>query len=91
MHTVYIIACFNNNEYFIKIGRTFNTVSKRFSGNKMPYNFVLLKSYSFNSLLSCSVFEKQLHNKYKKLSYKPNIKFKGYTECFTDNLLDVLY
>lgn len=88
MHIVYIIACFDNNEFFIKIGRTYNSISQRFSGKKMPYNYVILKSYSFTSLISCSNFEKQLHKKYKKYSYKPLINFKGYTECFDKNLLN---
>lgn len=89
MHSVYIIACFNDNEYFIKIGKTFNSINKRFAGNKkMPYNFVLLQNYTFDTSLSCSLFEKKLHKKYKNSSYKPSIKFEGYTECFLTKVLD---
>ena len=87
MYLVYIIYCFNENEKFIKIGKTSKTVSSRFSG-KLPYNHFVIDFYSFYSPLDCSKFEKKLHNKYKKFKYNPINKFKGYTECFSLNLLD---
>lgn len=77
---VYIIKCWNQDEKFYKIGRTFRKVKDRFIDSNMPYNYEILKI----EILKCSrdackreKFLKDINEK-----YKPKIKFKGYTECF---------
>src|SRR5690606_15894237 len=41
---VYIIKCWNDDETFYKIGRTFMSVKKRFCSKKtMPYNYEILQ------------------------------------------------
>ena len=43
--------------------------------------------YEFNCDAGCVWdLEKELHKKYKHLQYFPEIKFQGYTECFTLDL-----
>lgn len=82
---VYVIQCFNEHEDFIKIGKTFKTVNKRYSNNTvMPYNYVVLKEIKFNTAQDCFKHEYKLHQKYKNKSYTPNVKFSGHTECFKD-------
>lgn len=74
---VYILECFNGEEKFFKIGKTYTTIKKRFSGNKMPYNFNVVKEFIFTDALICSKYEKELHKKYKEFNYTPKIKFAG--------------
>ena len=79
---VYIIRCWNEEEEFFKIGRTFVTVKLRFSANfYMPYNWEIMKEIKGDSE---SIFdlEKELHRKNKHLKYLPKIKFKGLQECY---------
>ena len=90
-YKVYVIYCYNNNESFIKIGKTFKEVKQRFSSkNKLPYYFFVLQELEFSSALACCECEDFLHKKYKQFKYKPCIKFQGHTECFSSELLNVL-
>lgn len=88
MNKVYIIVCFDENECFLKIGKTKNKINQRFCGvTKMPYNLIVLKVFEFKNDSLCSSFEKQLHKKYLKYSYQPAISFSGKTECFEYKLI----
>ncbi len=88
---VYIIRCFNDNEEFIKIGRTKNTIKFRFRCSSIiPYSYEILKEikgspdFVFNK-------EVELHRKYKTFKYTPKINFAGSTECFNISILqDIL-
>lgn len=84
---VYILECSNNEEMFLKIGKTYNTTSKRFSGKKMPYNFKIIKEVIFNNGKECCEYEKQLHKAFINFRYFPKIKFSGDNECFNYNIL----
>ena len=77
---IYFIEFYNENESFIKIGRTFRTIKERFSG--YAYNYKILKIEELSSAKECCIAEKQLHKKYKTYSYIPLLPFQGYTECF---------
>jgi hypothetical protein len=78
---VYLIKCYNENETFYKIGIAKN-VKVRFSGNCMPYEYTVLKEIKTN-LYDAIYLEKKLHSLNKEFSYIPQIKFDGYTECFS--------
>jgi hypothetical protein len=79
---VYIIQCWNENENFFKIGRTFVSVKERFiSKTEMPYFYKVVKVFegSAEDMYKLETVLKGL-NKYKK--YQPSLKFNGSKECF---------
>lgn len=81
-YRLYIIKCFNKEEQFYKIGKTFTSISKRFCGQKhMPYLYEIKKEI-FGSALEISKLEVYLKKKYKDKKYIPMINFKGQEECF---------
>lgn len=77
---VYIIKCWNENEEFYKIGRTFVSVKDRFK-YKLPYNYKILKiiegtaDYIYN-------LENKLKTNNNQHKYIPLKKFGGNNECF---------
>lgn len=80
---LYVIECWNEDERFIKIGRTFTTVKKRFySKYDLPYNYKILKviehpdyNYIFN-------LENRLKRKFSQYKYLPKLPFGGQYECY---------
>lgn len=86
---VYIIRCFNTQENFIKIGRTSNSVFKRFSYKLLPYEFEVIKEIKGSPSF---VFDKEneLHKLCRHFQYYPKIYFEGITECFTLKVLELI-
>ena len=81
---VYIIRCYNEEESFIKIGKTFKKVSGRFTKLRdMPYNYEILKVIEGESR-AISELELELHNLNKEFMYTPLKVFSGSTECFSE-------
>lgn len=85
---VYFIRCWNEDEDFYKIGRTFKSVILRFgkgSSLRMPYNYEVLYEFKNDA---ATIFDKELELlfKYKEFKYNPNIYFEGRTECFSKDL-----
>lgn len=80
--SLYIIECWSENERFIKIGKTFTNINKRFVGkNNMPYKWKLL--YTENgSAKYISKLEREYHFNCINNIYIPKLPFNGYTECF---------
>ena len=86
----YVLLCKNDLEEFVKIGRTKNTISERYSTKKsMPYNYEVLKVVedSPDEIWDLELFYKR---KFKNCKYSPEIYFAGYTECFTKDVLFAL-
>ena len=80
---LYTIECWDNNEHFIKIGKTFTTLGKRLKApSNMPYQWRLLKE-EIGSAHYISNKEKELHNTLYDHEYTPSKQFAGSTECFT--------
>lgn len=80
---VYTIRCFDDNEEFYKIGITTRSTKKRFCGKQaLPYSYKVIHEIE-TSLYDAVFIEDELHELNKKYSYVPNIKFGGYTECFS--------
>lgn len=80
---VYVIRCWNDDEEFYKIGKTFKTIKKRFDHIKtLPYNYEIVKKITGNHI-EVSELEKELHKKHKKDSYTPKLFFQGRTECYS--------
>lgn len=82
---VYIIKCWNDDEIFYKIGRTFKTTKGRFRSKKnMPYNYEVLKEFKFNDARDAFDKEIELKRLNKNYKYTPNISFDGQYECFSN-------
>ena len=89
---VYFIRCWNENESFYKIGRTFQKISKRFHcKTDMPYNYELLKIIESNNGEKIYNLEYELHRLHNKnnLKYMPEIYFPGMFECYSDLLIKI--
>ena len=83
---VYVIECWYGDERFYKIGKTFIPICRRFNSKKqIPYEYKVIKTFE-GSARYISELEQELQNKHKKFKYKPKLKFKGQTECFTQYL-----
>lgn len=81
-YKVYIIKCWNDNEEFYKIGRSFKTVQNRFKNKStMPYQYETIKIYEDTAKIIYEM-EKELKNKNKEYLYLPKLKFNGMYECF---------
>lgn len=82
---VYIIRCYNENEEFYKIGRTFLTIKDRFQFNKLPYKYEIIKviEYKTNPRKIYNL-ERDLKRQHKPYKYLPKIQFRGMHECFTE-------
>lgn len=79
---VYIIKCWNDEEEFYKIGRTFLKVKQRFNSKlAMPYNYEIVKVFEGNSGYIFNL-ECRLKNNNKSNKYLPTLKFSGMKECF---------
>lgn len=85
----YIVKCYNDNEEFYKIGKTFLTLEKRLRpSSKMVYSYEILKIFEGGSR-EISELEHKLQKENKEFRYKPEIPFGGMYECYSDikNLL----
>jgi|688.fasta_scaffold15031_28 hypothetical protein len=85
-YKLYFIKCCNENEQFYKIGRTFNTLEKRFgktTPNKLlPYS--IEKIFILEDKDACLIYdlETKFKSTFKNYKYLPKIKFDGMNECF---------
>jgi hypothetical protein len=81
---IYIIKCWNNDETFYKIGRTFVDIKRRFQSKiEMPYNHTVLKIIEGDSNDIYNL-EIKLKNMNKDNKYVPLLKFNGSKECFNN-------
>lgn len=81
-YKLYILKCWDKQESFIKIGRTFQTIKKRFKQKThLPYKYEVLYKIIDNPEYIFKL-ENILKNKYKENKYIPNKKFNGMYECF---------
>lgn len=89
---VYIIRCYNSNEEFYKIGKTFVTIKKRFCRTLfMPYDYEVIKVIESKiDARYISELERKLQNVFIINKYKPEISFGGQTECFSEIDLPVI-
>ena len=78
---VYIIECWNNEEKFYKIGKTYKTVKNRFRGSFMTYEYKIIKEI-IGTPKEVSELEIKLKQKNKEYKYLPKIYFCGINECF---------
>lgn len=83
---LYIIECTDGDETFIKIGKTFTTVAKRYYGSRLPYNWRVVTSV-VGTAEYISSLEEELHRNLNSAGYKytPKKKFDGSNECYKCN------
>jgi len=87
---VYIIEVFDDNERFIKIGRTFSSVKQRFSRTGyLPYEYNIIKTIEDNPYHIFKL-ESKLKRMCKQYKYTCNKSFNGQYECFTPDCLELL-
>lgn len=80
---LYVIRCWNNDEEFIKVGKTFISIAKRFYTKlQMPYNYQIIE-HRFGTAREISKAEKEIHANFKSLKYVPSTHFNGKQECFS--------
>ena len=78
------------NEKFIKIGITCLGIKARFNDKRFSYSYRIITSY-ISEPDKIWDMEKSIHKKLKESRYFPKIKFLGYTECFTLDILPVSF
>lgn len=78
---IYLIRCYNDFESFYKIGISVSGVSARYNSSNMPYQYETVKEVKLEAEKSWNI-EKDVLRKFSNFKYLPNIKFRGYTECF---------
>lgn len=89
------LECWDENENFFKIGRTFNTVKQRFFNSEMPYNYKVLQLFEFKKLTQENAnksfdLEAELKRLNKQNKYVPKQSFKGMEECYSSlNLINM--
>jgi len=82
---VYIIRCWNDEEEFYKIGKTFVTIKERFnSGLSLYYEYELIECFVFKNSKDASNFERYLQKHNRAYRYTPKKYFGGYHECFSN-------
>lgn len=79
---IYIIRCWNENEEFYKIGKTFRNIKERLN-NHIPYNYEIIKTIESKNGKYISQLEKKLQKENKEFKYLPKINFEGKYECFS--------
>jgi hypothetical protein len=81
---LYVIKCFNDDEHFYKIGKTFNKIETRFNSDlKLPYNWEVINIIE-DTAENISNLEIDLKRKFKNNSYIPKKEFGGMYECYSD-------
>ena len=79
---VYILRCFNEEEEFYKVGKTFVDLAKRYECKAaMPYSYLVMDTIHGDAR-TVSELETYLHNAFKSCKYTPNMPFSGHTETF---------
>lgn len=83
---LYFIHCFNDEESFFKIGKTFEKINGRFSCQEcraMPYKYEILHTIINENAKYVCELEREMQKLHKEYVYTPQIFFRGMTECFS--------
>lgn len=88
--SVYLIRCSGNGETFVKVGKTFTSVAKRFNCElSMPYKFSVLSQVYYNAY-AISKLEEKIHAAMKEHKYTPSRAFGGQHECYSIEAVDAI-
>lgn len=80
--SLYVIECWNDTESFLKVGKTFVPIEKRYDyKDLMPYDYkIILREEGCARWISN--LELHIHQQLKHLKVTPCKEFKGHTECY---------
>lgn len=80
-YSLYVIECssISTGERFIKVGKTFTSIARRFSSD-MPYKYKVLTQVYHNAY-AISKLEDKIKAAFKTSGYLPQRQFNGMTEC----------
>lgn len=84
---VFILLCYSSKEAFLKIGSTTSQVSRRFTSDKMPYDYKILAQYFTDDYMEV---ESELNEKLKDFKYTPKNRFHGDSSCYILDGVDIL-
>lgn len=83
--TLYLIKCYSEDEVFLKVGKTFTSLEKRFcNGEDMPYSYEVLGMWQHNAY-AISNIESIIKARFKQHKYTPLLEFAGMHECLSFN------
>lgn len=75
---IYLIELFGNGERFLKFGVTDNEVKERIIKGQISYSYEILFA---KKISGANEIEDKLKSKYLKIPYKPELSFRGSSEC----------
>lgn len=75
----YVIRVFNDDEQFLKVGTTSESVSRRYSGKLNGYKYELVFLRESQNAKCCEI-KSEICEKFKR--YIPSIEFAGMQECY---------
>ena len=78
---LYIVCFENEKEKFYKIGKTINSIKRRFFNKTSNYKYTSIFEYE-GEIDFIFDLEIELHKKHRQHSYKPYLNFSGCTECY---------
>ena len=81
-YKVYIVKCWNQEEVFYKIGKTYRDIKTRFAGYQMPYEYEMIKVFT-DEAKTISELERSLQKDNKEFKYVPKLEFHGMYECYS--------
>jgi hypothetical protein len=89
---LYLVKFYNNHEVFYKIGITIRSISIRLQPelNRSDYSIAIMAQRKL-PLYEAFILEQEFISNYKEYSYVPAIKIEGYTECFTEEIYNILF
>ena len=81
---LYVLECWDEEEKFYKIGRTFNKINNRFKSKEaLPYNYKIIHIIT-GTAKEIFELETKMKKENKKYKYVPKIKFDGMQECYAE-------
>lgn len=86
---LYLVKFKNLKESFYKIGISVKSINQRFGRNYNEYEVISIKEIPL-PLYEAWEAEQSLHRQLRQYRYIPKTKFGGHTECFTEDILDIL-
>lgn len=78
----YLLKVSGNSETFYKVGITTKSVRKRYSGNIIGDYTYTIEDTIYGNIHDMFLLEQKTIKQNKNITYIPNKKFEGWTECF---------
>lgn len=89
--SLYILECWNSDERFIKVGKTFTAIEQRYDyKDLMPYSYKVIYRVE-GSARYISLLEQAIHKTFKHNKQFPDITFNGGTECYPLEFLNDIH